>query len=55
MYNSPDQRLTITGWMNNVFDEEYLVYTFDFTASFGYNQLGYGRPQWMGLTASYQW
>jgi len=55
IYNSPDERWTVTGWVNNVFEEEYLVYTFDFTASFGYNQLGYGRPRWMGLTAAYRW
>ena len=28
--------------------------TFDFTASFGYNQQGYGRPRWAGLTVNYQ-
>ncbi|NJN51558.1 MAG: TonB-dependent receptor [Gammaproteobacteria bacterium] len=55
IYNSPDDKWTVTGWVNNVFEEEYLVYTFDFTASFGYNQLGYGRPRWMGVTAAYRW
>jgi iron complex outermembrane receptor protein len=55
IYNSPDDKWTVTGWVNNVFDEEYLVYTFDFTASFGYNQLGYGRPRWLGVTAAYRW
>ncbi len=55
VYNSPDDKWTITGWVNNVFEEEYLVYTFDFTASFGYNQLGYGRPRWAGVTAAYRW
>jgi iron complex outermembrane receptor protein len=51
--NSPDDAWTLTGWVNNVFEEEYLQYTFDFT-TFGYNQLGYGRPRWAGLTASYR-
>jgi iron complex outermembrane receptor protein len=55
IYDSPDDRWSVTGWVNNVFEEEYLVYTFDFTASFGYNQLGYGRPRWMGVTAAYRW
>jgi iron complex outermembrane receptor protein len=55
IYDSADNRWSVTGWMNNVFEEEYLVYTFDFTASFGYNQLGYGRPRWMGVTAAYRW
>jgi iron complex outermembrane receptor protein len=39
--------------VDNVFDEEYLVYTFDFTSSFGLNQQAYGKPRWAGVTARY--
>ncbi len=55
IYNSPDDKWTVTAWMNNVFDEEYLQYSFDFTNSFGFNQLGYGSPQWAGVTVGYKW
>ncbi len=55
IFGSADDKWSMTAWVNNVFDEEYLVYTFDFTNSFGFNQLGYGRPQWAGLTATYRW
>jgi iron complex outermembrane recepter protein len=55
MWTSGNEKWNVTGWVNNVFEEEYLVYTFDFTAAFGYNQLGYGRPRWAGVTVGYQW
>ena len=55
IYNSPDDKWNVTAWVNNVFDEEYLQYSFDFTNSFGFNQLGYGSPQWAGLTVGYKW
>ena len=55
MWTSGDEKWNVTGWVNNGFEEEYLVYTFDFTAALGYNQLGYGRPRWAGVTVGYQW
>jgi len=55
IWTSGDQKWQVTAWMNNVFEEEYLVYTFDFTSAFGYNQLGYGRPRWAGITVGYEW
>ena len=55
VWTSADAKWNVTGWVNNVFEEEYLVYTFDFTAAFGYNQLGYGRPRWAGITVGYEW
>jgi iron complex outermembrane receptor protein len=55
IYNSPDDKWTVTAWVNNVFDEEYLQYSFDFTNSFGFNQLGYGRPRWVGASVGYKW
>ena len=38
----------------NLFDEEYLVYSFDFTGPGGFNQLFYGKPQWFGVSAGYR-
>ena len=55
IYNTPDDKWTVVGWVNNVFDEEYLQYSFDFTNSFGLNQLGYGSPQWAGVTVGFKW
>ena len=55
IWTSGDQKWNVTAWMNNVFEEEYLVYTFDFTAGFGYNQQAYGRPRWAGITVGYEW
>ncbi len=43
----------IAAFVNNVTDEEYLVYTFDFTGTFGFNQLAYGRPRWAGVSFRY--
>ncbi len=50
---SPDQDWTIAAFVNNVTDEEYLVYTFDFTGSFGFNQQAYGKPRWAGASIRY--
>jgi len=52
-WTSPEQQYTLTAFVDNVFDEEYLVYTFDFTSSFGLNQQAYGKPRWAGVTARY--
>lgn len=37
----------------NLTDEEYLVYTFDFTGPGGFNQRFFGKPQWFGISAGY--
>jgi iron complex outermembrane receptor protein len=50
---SPEQTYTLSAFVDNVFDEEYLVYTFDFTSSFGLNQQAYGKPRWAGVSARY--
>ena len=45
----------MSAWVNNIFEEEYLVYSFDFTAAFGYNQLGFARLCWVGATVRFSW
>jgi outer membrane receptor protein involved in Fe transport len=37
--------------VNNAFEEEYKVYTFDFSTLFGFNQQAYGPPRWWGVGA----
>ncbi len=43
----------IAAWVNNFTDEKYLVYTFDFTSTFGFNQQAFGRPRWGGVSFRY--
>jgi iron complex outermembrane receptor protein len=43
----------IAAFLNNATNEEYLVYTFDFTSTFGFNQQAYGRPRWGGVSFRY--
>ena len=38
----------------NITDEEYRVYTFDFTGPGGFNQQFFGRPQWFGGSILYR-
>ena len=44
----------IAAFVDNVTDEEYLVYTFDFNGTFGFNQLAYGKPRWAGVSFRYE-
>jgi iron complex outermembrane receptor protein len=41
-------------FVNNIGDEEYKTYTFDFT-TFGFNQQAWGAPRWIGGTLTYNW
>lgn len=45
----------VSGWVRNLTDEEYKVYTFDFSDFFGFNQQFYGPPRWYGLSFRYQY
>jgi iron complex outermembrane receptor protein len=42
-------------WGRNLFEEDYKVYTFDFSSFFGLNQQMYGPPRWYGVTLRYQY
>ncbi len=42
-------------WGKNLFEEEYKVYTFDFSDFFGLNQQMFGPPRWYGVTLRYQY
>lgn len=54
-YKFPGDKLELSVWGKNIFNKKYLVYTFDFTSSFGFNQLFYGQPAWYGATLSYRY
>ena len=52
-YAGQDDRWELAAFVNNVTDEEYLSYTFDFTGTFGFNQQSYGAPRWYGVSFQY--
>ncbi|MCP4300141.1 MAG: TonB-dependent receptor, partial [Gammaproteobacteria bacterium] len=49
-----NDKLNLAAWVKNLTDEEYRVYTFDFTSIAGFNQQFFAPPQWFGVTAHYQ-
>jgi len=53
-WTSPDEHWQVAAFANNVWDEEYITYTFDF-AIFGFNQVAYGKPRWVGGNVRYSW
>ena len=52
---SPNENLEVSLWAKNLFEKEYLVYTFDFTGLAGFNQQFFGQPRWLGVSAKYNW
>ena len=54
-YNSGSDRWYAALFVNNIADEEYITYTFDFTNSFGFNQQAWGKPRWVGGVVGMNW
>jgi iron complex outermembrane receptor protein len=56
-YTTSDQNWQVTGFIDNVGDEEYLVQTFDLSGTdvFGITEQYYGRPRWWGVSLTYRW
>lgn len=54
-YVFPQQRWQVALWGKNLADEEYRVYSFDFTGPGGFNQNFFAPPRWFGLTLSYDY
>lgn len=50
-YTSEDNRFQVYAFVDNIFEEKYKTYTFDFAGVFGFNQVAYGKPRWWGLGA----
>ncbi len=48
-----NDNLNLAAYVKNLTDEEYRVYTFDFTAPAGFNQQFFAPPRWVGVTANY--
>lgn len=51
-WTSRDEHVTVTTWVRNLADEDYLVGAFDL-ASFGWNQWVVGEPRTYGMTLEY--
>lgn len=49
-----DENFEVSLWGRNLTDEEYRVYTFDFTGPGGFNQQFFAPPRWLGGTFSYR-
>lgn len=47
------ESLNVSAYVKNLTDEEYRVYTFDFTGPGGFNQQFYAPPRWFGINAHY--
>ncbi|MEZ5557706.1 MAG: TonB-dependent receptor [Pseudomonadales bacterium] len=56
-YTSGNERWKLTGFVNNLTDEEYVVQAFDLSGPdvFGMVERYYGRPRWMGVSLNYNW
>jgi iron complex outermembrane receptor protein len=56
-YTSDSEAWSVSAFINNVTDEEYLVQTFDLStdAVFGMTEQYYGRPRWWGVSFRYNW
>ena len=54
-WTSANAAWTVSAFVNNITDKEYLTYTFDFVGPGGFNQLHYGKPRWFGGSVRYSW
>jgi iron complex outermembrane receptor protein len=45
----------VSAFVKNLTDEEYRVYSFDFTENAGYIQEFYARPRWIGINIQYDY
>ncbi len=48
-----NENLSVSAFVKNLTNEEYRVYSFDFTGAAGYNQNFYAAPRWVGVTLNY--
>lgn len=54
-YKTKNEKWEIAGWVKNLTNEEYRVYSFNFESISSYNQEFYAPPRWYGLTATYRY
>ena len=49
-YTTPNRRMTLTAFADNLTKRRYKTFNLDFSTSFGFAQTAYARPRWFGLT-----
>ena len=54
-YRTPDERIELSFWVSNLFDEEYKVDVFDLTREFNTILEVWGDPRMYGVTLSLNW
>ena len=54
-WTSENDDWAVSAFVNNIADEKFITYTFDFTGPGGFNQLHYGKPRWFGGSVRYSW
>ena len=56
-YTSESEAWSLSAFVHNVTDEEYIVQTFDLSTTdlFGMTEQYYGRPRWWGVSFRYNW
>ena len=54
-YTSSDGNWEVSTFVQNMFDEEYSNFVFDFIIDVGFSQLSYGKPRWGGVNVRYSW
>jgi iron complex outermembrane recepter protein len=52
-YRPDSDKWELAAFVNNLTNQAYLIYTFDFTATFGFNQQAFGQPRWAGASFRY--
>jgi len=48
-----NENLAVSAFVKNLTNEEYRVYSFDFTGAAGFNQNFYAAPRWVGVSVNY--
>jgi len=54
-WESPDEKIEVSGWVRNFLDEAYKVQSFDLTTPFRLTTDVYGEPRTYGLTATFRY
>lgn len=52
---SGDERWEVTAFVNNVFDERYVITGFDLATLCGCAEEAWGKPRWYGASVQYNW
>jgi iron complex outermembrane receptor protein len=54
-WRSGDERWETAAFVNNVFDERYVITGFDLATLCGCAEEAWGRPRWFGVSVQHNW